>query len=151
MLWLSHKSPISQDTLQLSLESEEVTLVEYNDIPLMQTLPFNERSGVGLNVEENDFCSLKNPRKMADMMKGKTFLILRTEYDVQARRFEGTTQKGRRATTSNLHRKRLSREFNVVEVAGKTLSAYTGMSGNPIPSAYEACQGSHCVVHMSLR
>ena len=150
--WLRHKSPISQESLELKWETTKVKVVGYEDIPLMHTMPFTERAGFSFNVVETDCSASKKSRIMASMMEEHRYLILCADHDVQVRRDEEGNQKGRRAALSQLPTKRLSRAFNPLEVSCKLLAAYLGMPNQTSLSVFASChpQSLRCAYVMAI-
>ena len=106
----------------------------------MLTMSFSERRA---QICEDDFMiptNSENFKRMSTVLAAHPYIVLFGDYDVHIRVENSAPVKGRRLAGGTTT-KRISRVFNLLDIACKMLATYCGMPTTAMATSFVSCHG----------
>lgn len=137
--WSSLGAKVSQESLVITWAAIQSRIVDYDDIPAMQTMDFMGRMDIMSQTGPNGKVHKENGIQLTKLIREHQHLVLIAEHDISIRVNEESNAPGRKKLAENLPTKRLVRPINLLDVACKLFSVYTGSASDSLPTTFVAC------------
>ena len=135
--WATHNPPVSQDTMKLWWEVDDLNTVSFEDIVESGVMDFADRTAQVCEDDADLACNKRNIGKLKKLVSDHPYLIMLAEYEVIVRsEAEVTTQSSRHPRSSI---RRICRAINLLDVAMKVMSAFTGIGSVLMPVTFVSC------------
>lgn len=137
--WSTFGAKVSQDTMEIRWAASRANPVDFEDIPAMEPMDFTSRMDVVTHADLERNVHKANGAKLTKMIRNHQNLLLIAEHDISIRVMEDSGAPGRKKVAENLPVKRLTRPINLLDVACKLLSVYTGSGSNSLATTFVSC------------
>ena len=138
--WSQHGWKGCQGNMKLWWEHRDTNYAKFEEVEEVSTLDFQERIMMICENDDELACNVRNMQKMKKLVKSHPYLVLFVEHDVCIRgEAETGTGRGRGSAVETREVKRLTRCVNLVDVACRMLSVYSGIGNVELPTNFVSC------------